>query len=176
MCQWRKPGVGLRRASALTCAAAYLFLGTETFPQLLVLGAWIEGSHTVHVGRSQGQLSAVLSHEHGVLGGPGRNPRHPAATGLHRHGLGARIFCLFSDRTAPKADHIATFAAPSACKRPAGASKMKFQVGHAGMPAALLNLAAIPAASEVSSFARATLATPRPAESLRCLRSTILVI
>jgi hypothetical protein len=176
MCQRRKQGAGLRRAAALACAAAYLFSGTETLPQLLALGAWLEGSHTVHVGRSQGQLSAVLSHERGVPGGLGRTPRHPTETRLHRHGLGARIFCLFTDRTAPETDHVATFAAPLACKRPGGASKMKFQAGQAGMPAALLNLGAIPAGSEVSSFARATLAAPRPADSLRCLRSIILVI
>lgn len=176
VCHGRKQGAGIRRAAGLACAAAYLFSGTETLPQLLALGAWLEGFHTVHVGRSQGQISAVLSHERGVPGGPDRTPRHPAETRLHRHGLGARIFCLFTDRTAPKADHVASFAAASACERPAGASKMKLQAGLTRMPAALVNLAAIPAAPEVSSFARTTLAVPRPADSLRCLRSTILVL
>ena len=176
MCHRGKPRAAFRRAAGLACVAAYLVSGTETLPQVLALGAWLEGSHTVHIVRSQGQITTVLSHERAVPGRPGSAPRPSAQKGLHRHGLGARVFCLFADQTAPTADHVASFAAASACVRPSGKSNTQLQAGLAKMPAAPVNLAAIPAAPELCRLARTALAMPRPADSLRFLRSTVLVI
>jgi hypothetical protein len=176
MCHRGQPRLGFRRVAALACALAYLISGTETFPELLALGAWIEGAHTVHVGRSQGHLTTVLSHERGAASRPGCGPRSKSETRLHQHGPGARIFCLFTDPTAPTADHVASFPAALECEHPAGTGELKLPAGLAKTPAAPVTLAFIPAAPEASSLAEIAQAPPRPPDSLRCLRSTVLVI
>jgi len=167
---------GFRRVAALACAAAYLVSGTETLPQLLALGASLEGSHTVYVGRSQTQIIAVLSHERSVPERPGYNPQRQVGSRLHRHGGAVSIFCLFDGRGARNADHVVTFPASSACVSPAGASKAKVRALLWMVPAGPTVLTHIADAPAALNRVRDTLAAPRPADFLELLRSTVLVV
>ncbi len=170
MCQAHQLRTLFRRVAAVGCAVAYLAGASETLPQLLALGALLEGSHTVHVSRDQGQISIVLSHERG-----GARERCVGSAALrHRHGPAAHVICFFATHSVSLADHVANFATVSACEQSGSKSTLRFASGPV--------VAAAPIAPAVSVLTAGTLSPlncfryPEVSDQLVFIRSSVLLI
>jgi hypothetical protein len=166
----------LQRVAALVCAATYLTGGIEGLPQALALGAWLEGSHTVRIACSGERVTVVLSHERGLPSRPDFVPRHQPGNVAHRHGAAARMLCVFVAQRSPQADHVANFAAGSVCENLARV--IEAQAGSVEMTAAALTatLSCETGCPPAPAFPNTDFSQPRPPDSLRLLRSTVLVI
>ena len=166
----------LPRLAALVCAGAYLAGGMEVVPQALALGAWLEGSHTVRMTRSGEQVTIVLSHERGLAGRPDFTPRHRPGSTQHRHGAAARVLCVFVAQQSPQADHVACFASASICESPVRI--IEARAGSEELAAAGLTpgVSYETACFSTSAFPNTDFSHHRPPDSLRLLRSTVLVI
>jgi len=116
MCSHRSDCCRAKQIAALLCVATYLLGATELLPQLLALGASIEGSHTVYLGRGHEKLQIILKHESGRNLGSSATAGQPNSTILHRHGGASRLFCLFAESTQARSDHIAYFSVSSLCE------------------------------------------------------------
>ncbi len=166
-----------RRVAALVCMGACLLGQTETLPQVLALGAWVEHSHTVQVAQANGQVTVVLSHQRGSPLRPDFTPRHQAGNPRHRHGPAARLFCCFASSPASRADHTASFASGAICESAQGV--IKVPATHSDTPVVVLSSAMFSSELGVSkplpspTRIRARL---RPPASLELLRATVLVI
>jgi hypothetical protein len=166
----------LRRWAALVCSVTYLAGGMEMLPETLALGAWLEGAHTVRVACDGTQVTVVLSHDRGLSSRSDFTPRHQPGSVGHRHGPAARLLCAFADHQSRQADHIAGFATASICEDPSDPLKA------ATATAALAFLTPVTlAASPIFCLSVPVSPSPdsfpaRPPDSLRLLRSTVLVI
>lgn len=168
---------GLRQVAGLVCAAAYLLGETETLPQLLALGAWLEGSHRVQVAQAGDQVTVVLSHQRGSPRRPDYTARQQAGNPQHWHGPAARLFCCLAEPAGSKADHIASFASGAICEYARGAIKAKVNGSEA--PADVSWSAMLshePAIPEPLSGTVGVWARLRPPGGLGLLGSTVLVI
>ncbi len=169
--------LGLRRVAATACVAACLMGQTGTLPHTLAFGAWLERSHTVQVAQANGRLTVVLSHQRGSPLRPDYTPRHQAGNPRHRHGPAARILCCFAFSAASRADHTASFASGTICESAPGI--IKVPAGRSNARAIVLPSGAFSRALDVreslSGSSRIS-ADLRPSDSLRLLRSTVLVI
>ncbi len=166
-----------RRVAALVCMGACLLGQTETLPQVLALGAWVEHSHTVQVAQANDQVTVVLSHQRGSPLRLDVTPRHQAGNPRHWHGPAARLFCCFASSPASRADHTASFASGKICESAPGVIKVpatrsdtlaavlssRMFSGAVGIPKSL------PGSTRICGHLR-------PPDSLALLRSTVLVI
>jgi hypothetical protein len=171
----RKPkfSPAFRRAAAAMCVLAYLAGATDTLPQALALGAWLEGTHSVGVTVNPDHVTVVLSHERGAPGQTGCAPQCQSPP--HRHGVAAHVFCWFAGHPVGKADHVAGFISGSICERPLGQTKV--QADNSTPPAAALMLVfQMPTDRAFAAPVSAVALPDRPPDGLLLLRSTVLVI
>lgn len=166
----------LRRIAALVCAAAYLTGGMEAFPQALALGAWLEGSHKVRLARDGEQVLIVLSHERGLPSRPDYTPRHQPGSTLHRHGAAARLLCVFAAQPSRQADHVACFATGSICENLPGVIEARARGAELAAADLMAIISAETGCSSTPASRNADSSQPRPPDSLRLLRSTVLVM
>jgi hypothetical protein len=162
----------LRRWIGAFCALVYLLGGTEVLPQLLALGAAWEGSHVVRLARNSDGVTVLLSHERGAPQRPDYAPRHQEGNARHRHGPAASLICLFADRSLAQTDHVAQFGASQLSENSGTAKKAEANKALAAAPASLL----LWFAPAIQVCAGTPLPPGRPPDSLRLLRSTVLVI
>lgn len=101
----------LHRVAALICIAAYLCGAAQVVPDLLALGARLEGSHIVQILSDQNCVTVVLAHfqtqpirQRSTL----ENQREKI---IHSHGAAAWALCVLS--SGGSADHVASFSGTS---------------------------------------------------------------
>ena len=148
----------------------------EAFPQALALGAWLEGSHTMRIARNGEQVTVILSHERGVPGWPDFTPLHQAGSTLHRHGAAARMLCVFVSRQSRQADHVASFAAGSVCENSTRVIETKASSAELAAADLTAMVSAEASCAPTAAFPKADFSRPRSLDSLRLLRSTVLII
>lgn len=156
----------IRRFAALVCAAAYLLGGIEVFPEVLALGAWLEGSHSVGVALGADQVTVVLSHSRaGAHSYSGANP-------VHHHGPVARVICLLAtSQTRP--DHVAAFSPTQLSESARAVSNVTAKQALRNIPMMVPREAHPPVPFQVAAETRST---HRPFDTLELLQSTVLII
>lgn len=166
----------LRRGAAVICAAAYLAGGMELLPQMLALDAWMEGCHEVSISRNGEQLTIVLGHERTLPGQPGLIPRHQPDSALHRHGAATRVLCVFAAQRSRYADHVASFVTGSVSENVRSAIEARARSAEFATVDLMSIVSSETACSPAPSFPNEPFSQPRPPDSLRLLRSIVLVV
>lgn len=156
--------------TAWVCLLAYLVGGVELLPQVLALGASMEGSHRVLLDSSEGRVSVILSHHRsGPACGDAAVPCPP-----HRHGAAAKLVCLFAPAQTPQADHVALFARASVCT--------KSTIDQRSMPPVItpdfgdFASSPVPHPDAADCVSRTETVPLRPSDQLALLHAIILVV
>ncbi|MBI5388540.1 MAG: hypothetical protein HZA90_28070 [Verrucomicrobia bacterium] len=172
----QRKSTGRQQPSSVKRGVVALFLlicllgQVEVWPDLLALGAWLEGSHAVRLGRGEATIQLVLCHA-GVRAGQADVTRGQGlCPANHRHGMASKLVCVVADRADGLPDHAASFHTAWTCEL----SRPQVGGGKSPVPnAPSFALAALPALTfsacspALTSAAHAPPGTPVPVASLR---------